>query len=110
MTWLGLCFFCRIIFLQNDYPFRLLGWALFWGVWLGLCFLGRIILGRIILDGVAGALFFLPQKGTRKHKILDGRVYAAGRFLCIFVPLCGYDFAGGWVVASDLRVSCDNGR
>jgi hypothetical protein len=63
-----------------------------------LCFLGRIILGRIILEGVAGALWFLPQKGTRKHKILDGRVHPAGRFLCIFVPLCGYDSAGRWVV------------
>jgi len=53
---------------------------------------------------------FLPRKGTKKHKNLDGRVRAAGRFLCIFVPLCGYDFAGGWVVPSDLRVSSDSGR
>jgi len=59
----------------------------------------------MILEGVAGALFFLPQKGTRKHKILDGRVYAAGRFLCIFVPLCGYDSAGGSVVLLQISVS-----
>jgi len=53
-------------------------------------------LGRIVLDGVAGALWFLPRKGTRKHKNLNVRIHAAGRFLCIFVPLCGYDSAGGW--------------
>jgi hypothetical protein len=47
---------------------------------------------------VAGALWFLPQKGTRKHENLNEWVYAAGRFLCIFVPLCGYDSAGRWVV------------
>jgi hypothetical protein len=27
--------------------------------------------------------------------------------LCIFVPLCDYDFAGGWVEPSHLRVSSD---
>jgi hypothetical protein len=53
-----------MIFMQNDYPFCLLWWALFWGVWLGLCFLGRIIIGRIILEGVAWALF-LRQNNFR---------------------------------------------
>jgi hypothetical protein len=53
----------------------------------GLCFLGRIILGRIILDDVAWALWFLPQKGTRKHENLDELIHAAGRFLCIFVAM-----------------------
>jgi hypothetical protein len=55
-------------------------------------------LAESFLEGVAGALWFLPRKGTKKHENLDGRVRAAGRFLCIFVPLCGYDSAGGWVV------------
>jgi hypothetical protein len=47
----------------------------------------------------------LPRKGTRKHKNLNVRIHAAGRFLCIFVPLCGYDFAGGWVVILRISVS-----
>jgi hypothetical protein len=37
------------------------GWRLGLELGLGLCFLGRIILGRIILEGVAGALFFLQN-------------------------------------------------
>jgi hypothetical protein len=53
-----------MIFMQNDYSFCLLDWAFFWGVRLGLCFLGRIIFGRIILDGVAGALFFCHEKAV----------------------------------------------
>jgi hypothetical protein len=77
-------------------------------VWLRLCFFAELFFCRMIIlfACLAGLCFgwrgwgsvFLPRKGTRKHKNLNEWVRAAGRFLCIFVPLCGYDSAGRWVV------------